>query len=81
MPIIAANHSCFKDILGDANSSILYDSNDDNALIEILQNVSKMSNVDYKQLKDEAIELKKRYSEHSIVNNYIKAFDELIKCN
>lgn len=81
LPIIAANHSCFKDILGDTNSSILYDSNDDNALIEILQNVSKMSNVDYKQLKDEAIELKKRYSEHSIVNNYIKAFDELIKCN
>lgn len=58
-----------------------YDSNNNNALIEILQNVSRMSNTDYQRLKDKAIELNKQYSEEVIVDNYIKVFNELIKCN
>ena len=81
LPIIAANHSCFADILGHADYSILYDSNNNNALIEILQNVSRMSNTDYQRLKDKAIELNKQYSEEVIVDSYIKVFNELIKCN
>ena len=81
LPIIAANHSCFADILGHADCSILYDSNNNNALIEILQNVSRMSNTDYQRLKDKAIELNKQYSEEVIVDSYIKVFNELIKCN
>ena len=64
-----------------ADCSILYDSNNNNALIEILQNVSRMSNTDYQRLKDKAIELNKQYSEEVIVDSYIKVFNELIKCN
>lgn len=71
----------FRDILGHADCSILYDSNNNNALIEILQNVSRMSNTDYQRLKDKAIELNKQYSEEVIVDSYIKVFNELIKCN
>ena len=61
--------------------AINYCSNNNNALIEILQNVSRMSNTDYQRLKDKAIELNKQYSEEVIVDSYIKVFNELIKCN
>ena len=41
----------------------------------------KILNNDYHRLKNKALELNKQYSEEVIVDNYIKVFNELIKCD
>lgn len=79
IPVIAPNHSCFKDIYTDEKNGIIYDTKDNNGLYFALKKVSMMSTDKYNQMVKNCHILKEQYSEETIAENYIQLFKNIIR--
>lgn len=75
LPIIAPNFGCFAETLS-KESAVLYEQG---TLEGALQRVARMSTQEYSSLKKACHKVKEANSEESIADNYIKAFNEIIR--
>ena len=82
LPVIAPDHSCFKDVCTDGVNSLLYDNKEKEALYEKLKYLSQISNDEYMIMRTNCDILKSTFSEAAIAQNYIKLFKTItIKTN
>lgn len=79
IPVIAPNHSCFKDIYTNEKNGIIYNAEDNNGLYLALKEVSLMSKEKYSQMLNNCRILREQYSEENIAQNYILLFKQIIE--
>lgn len=74
VPVIAPDHSCFKDVCTDGVNSLLYDNKEKEALYEKLKYLSQISYDEYMIMRTNCDILKSTFSEAVIAQNYINLF-------
>ena len=74
LPVIAPDHSCFKDVYTDGVNALLYDNKEKDALYEKLKYLSQISNDEYSIMRTNCDVIKSTCSEVAIVQNYINLF-------
>lgn len=79
IPIIAPNFGIFSEVYTNNVDAILYDPKDEQGLHNALLKAIALTDIQYQNLRQNCIELKGKYSESKIVENYSAFFNSILK--